>query len=451
MHVLRPFFCTLVLITIAAAETSTSQKQLLNAGRNLKKEKNYERAIDAFTSFLKSAPNHPKALADLAHTYFLVGKLEDALWTYKKLLTLSIDSPKLYTKMLYNTACTLKTMGLMREAVGVYEKVVAAQPDHHMAQIGLAKSYLATGDLERGWKKFEWRYADPSNYRQPKYDVATFAGKKIVVLAEWGLGDSIQFVRYVRLLKEAGATVIVETFAPLIQLFSLCPYINTVCTTKAQHKPECDLRIPMLSLPMIFDTTVHTIPNKLPYLYADQQLVKHWGKKMPKDTISVGLCWQAKPGIFLEQQPRTKRSVPLKQLAPFAKIEGIRFYSLQQQHGTEQLNNLPEEFVVHEFDPNFDNTNGRFMDTAAVIKNLDLIISVDTSIVHLAGALGANVWVLIPHSAEWRWMINRDDTPWYPGMRLFRQPKPGDWNSVIKIVHENLENFVKNKRYVEHA
>ncbi|MFC1845764.1 tetratricopeptide repeat protein [Candidatus Dependentiae bacterium] len=443
---MRRLCYTLIMFILTApllATTTAEIDKIVATGAQLKKARKYEKAITAFKQALTIAPQHPSALGHLAACYIMVGEIEKAFSTYRALLKIN---PK-DNKVLYNIACTLKIMGMMHEAASLYEKVIAIDPDYHMAHIGLAKAYLATGNFKRGWEEFEWRYDNPKKFRQPKRDLAEFVGKKVLVRSEWGLGDTMQFFRYTQLLKQAGATVIVETFAPLIQLFSLCDYVDLVTNINEKTKPGYDIQIPMLSLPMIFDTTEETIPINIPYLQADQNLVDYWHKqlKTSEPVIKIGLCWQAKQNIFVEKQPRTRRSILLQQFAPLAQVDNVVFYSLQQQNGIDQLDNLPEGFIVQTFDTDFDKTHGRFMDSAAVIKNLDLVISVDTSIVHLAGALGTDVWVLLPHSAEWRWMLNRSDTPWYPNMRLFRQPKPGDWLSVINNIKHALEQFAEKR------
>lgn len=441
------FIASIPALSFCPSSTTPEQKTnndfnlYVTTAQQLHLKKRYKKAIPRYAKALEISPDNAKILKSLGACYFHIGQMKNAILAYQKALLLEPSD----NRTLYNIGCVLKTMGMMHEAAKIYEQVITINPDHHMAHIGLAKAYLATGNFERGWQEFEWRYRKIDHFKQKQQDTAKFSGKKVLVQSEWGLGDTMQFFRYVKLLRDAGATVIVATFNPLVQLFSHCHYVDYVYNIKEQQKPAHDIKIPMLSLPLIFGTTMETVPAEIPYLQADTDLVKYWKEKLG-GKIKVGLCWQAKPGIFLEKQPRTKRSIELKRLAPIAEVEGVVFYSLQQQNGVEQLDDLPDGFVVKKFGPNFDKEHGRFMDTAAVIKNLDLVISVDTSVVHLAGGLGAKVWVMLPYSAEWRWMLDRQDTPWYPGMRLFRQPQPGDWSSVIERVQQELETFVNNKK-----
>lgn len=328
---------------------------------------------------------------------------EKAYQLYK---TIHEYTPK-ETAIVYNLGYICNLIGEQEEAITWYNKAIALEPDNEKAHLGRAKARLAICDFENGWPEFEYRMADYKTYiKQFTHQDLTpqkLAGKHIFLRAEWGLGDMIQFVLpYAKLLKSIGATVIVQTFDALMSLFASCPYIDQLIPVgKAPY--YCDFQIPYLSLPMIFKTDLDSIPASPPYLFANITLIELWKKKLECDqNFKVGLCWHAKP-IYLEESPYTKRSIPLQLFEPLSSIDGISFYSLQKIHGIAKLQNLPKQFVIHHFDNDFDESNGRFMDTAALIKNIDLIISADTSIVHVAGSLGAQTWVLLPYNAEWRW------------------------------------------------
>jgi tetratricopeptide (TPR) repeat protein len=348
----------------------------------------------------------------------------------------------------YNMAYVLSLLGRHQEAISYYEKTLALDPAFEQAHLGFSKALLALGDFSRGLPEFEHRMEYWENfhhyYKYPTLDLATLTGKKIILLAEWGLGDTFQFIRYAKLLKDAGATVIVQTFAPLVKLLSHCPYIDTIMP-QGTLLPKADLRIPLLSLPLVFKTTMHTIPAPIPYLYADPALTQEWHMKLaPDQTFKVGLCWHAKP-IYLENHRYTRRSIPLKTFLSLATVPNITIYSLQKAVGTEELLSSMTG-TIKNFGPLLDQDHGPFMDTAALIKNLDLVLSVDTSIVHLAGGLGTPIWVLLPYNAEWRWLHDRTDSPWYPSiMRLFRQSEPGNWNNVLTQIKTELETLVKKR------
>ncbi|MDR3550798.1 MAG: glycosyltransferase family 9 protein, partial [Candidatus Babeliales bacterium] len=273
-------------------------------------------------------------------------------------------------------------------------------------------------------------------------------GKRVLIRAEWGLGDMIQFMRYAKILKHAGATVILQAFDPLLQLFKRCDFLDGVI---GQHDsiPPVDIHIPLLSLPLICGTILETIPADIPYIFADPILIDYWHEKLKSDeNLKVGICWHSKP-IYIEDHMFTRRSIALEEFIPLA-LEHVSFYSLQKEFGTDEIQKIASSpLAVATFDDDFDVSHGRFSDTAAVIMNMDLVITADTSIVHVAGALGKQVWVLLPYAAEWRWLpshpkyAHSSSTPWYPNMRLFRQTTPGDWTAVIHEVRQALIKLVK--------
>jgi tetratricopeptide repeat protein len=365
---------------------------------------------------------------------------------YKKILQYYPN----HVDILYNLAYVLRLQGRDAEAIPYYEQILAQDPHHDQAHFGLAKALLATGDLVRGFDEFEWRFVDsPKCLQELGHHAITLAmlqGKRVLIRAEWGLGDTVQFIRYARILKQYGAYVIVQVDAPLIKLFSYCPYLDYIIPV-GQELPSFDYQVPLLSLPRLCGTTLETIPAPIPYMYSDPDLQAIWHERLAHDrNFKIGICWQAKPDIFLEHHPMTKRSVPLTLLAELATLEGVSLYSLQQQHGVGQLQELAPEITIHTFDDKFDCATGRYLDTVAVMRELDLIISVDTSVVHVAGALQCPVWVLLPYVAEWRWLHDRTDTPWYPTMTLFRQPMPGDWSSVMILIKQKVNNLLLQQK-----
>jgi len=249
----------------------------------------------------------------------------------------------------------------------------------------------------------------------------------------------MQFVRYAQLVKDCGAQVVVQTLSPLKKLFSLCPYIDAVISHK-DPIPHADFQISLMSLPHRFDTQVDTIPNETPYLYADEQLIQDRSSIFDSEHLNIGICWQADLSNDAQRPPLARRTVPLNLFAELAAIPNIRLFNLQKGD-EESVGKI--KFDLQSFGPDFDNANGRFMDTAAVIKNLDLVITVDTSIAHLAGSLGVKTWVLLPFKSDWRWMTEQTDSPWYPNMQLYRNKKTTDWNSVIKNIILDLKKELK--------
>lgn len=362
-----------------------------------------------------------------------------------------IQALELYTKivrldpsdagMQYNCGYVHARLNNNNDAIANYTQTLNLAPDYAQAKLGLSKALLACGKFEQAWPLFEHRLAQLKLVHQAfgytNLSPSSCSGKKVLLRGEWGLGDMVHFVRYAKLLHDLGAYVIVQTFEPLVPLFSLCTYIDRVISTSDPIPPN-DIQIPMLSLPMIFKTTVETIPAPIPYLTAQQELVEQWKLKLLHDSAyKIGICWHAKP-IYLEDHSTTRRSIPLKLFSPLTELP-ISLYSLQKEYGMDEINSLTS---IHAIEGDFDGSHGRFMDTAALIMNMDLIISADTSIVHVAGALGKEVWILLPYAAEWRWLPGvqgyETKTPWYPSMRLFRQKTPGDWAPVIDQVGKAL-------------
>ena len=401
-------------------------------------------AVRFFEQAIKTHPAYENTYVALGLVLIGQNKFAQAEHIFKKLLEFSPN----HREGLYQLAYSLKMQGKHREAIIYYKKIIRLEPNFSLAHFGLAKSYLASGNFEKGWNHFEWRLKSDNNYlKQFSYQnksLNDLRNKTILLRAEWGFGDFFQFIRYAKILKDKfHCKVILQTFKSLKKIFKLCDYIDTVISTN-EKVPEFDMQIPLLSLPLLFKTNYESIPNQIPYLYADPNLTDYWQKKLPQDnTFKIGLCWQAAPKSALERSSMTRRSVPLQAFSQLADIQNIRFYSLQKTDGINQLNNLPENFKVHTFGKNFDSEHGSFMDTAALIKNLDLVITVDTAVAHLAGALGAKVWVILPVVSEWRWLTKISQSPWYPNMQLFRQSKPNNFTEVINKIKNQIKKTMQ--------
>ena len=450
-----------------------------NIGKSYYMLKNNNKAIKYFHNAIKIDPNYQRAYQSLGTLYTSKNKHKEAIVYLQKAIELKKDdyiahmnlasnllSLQAYTHaekyymdlqplfpnkfdVFYNTAYSMKLQGKYQESIPYYLKAIDINPNREEPYLGLAKAYLATGNLLEGWNYFEWRFLDCKKHNEKFFyknlSPKDLAGKILYIRGEWGLGDMIHFIRYLQLAKQEGATVYLQIHKPLEKLFSLCPYIDRIIP-HGDKIPHFDIQMPVMSLPLLFKTTLETIPANIPYLYANQELVKLWREKLAHDkNFKIGICWHAKP-IFLEENYLTRRSIPLNDFAILADIPNVSFYSLQKIYGTKELENIPSHFKINTFGPDFDESHGRFMDTAAVIQNLDLVITADTSIVHLAGALGKPVWILIPYVPEWRWMQNTDKTPWYPKAKLLRQEKPIDWTHVMKKVKKLLEHVTTNKR-----
>lgn len=406
----------------------------------------FNQAINVITDGLTLEPGHINLTFELANVYNTVNRLDESLAIYQDLDRQLPNNPSI----LYNIAFTYKKFGYLDQALPYYNKVLELNPNHAEALFSRGLAYLVIGDFERGWHGYEWRYSRPSqgslrSYPEPRWDGSDLQGKTILIHAEQGLGDTFQFIRYAKLIKEKNGIVIAAVQKPLVTLMKRCKHIDQVISLD-DTPPHFDVHSPLLSLPYVLKTRLDTVPCEIPYLYADEKLVADWKQKLSADkNFKIGICWQGNDNYAtpLLRATVAQKSVHPKEFAPICNVPGVSVYSLQKTTGTDQLKDLPEGVRIITFDGDFDQSNGRFMDTAAVIKNLDLIITVDTSISHLASGLGTPTWIMLPNPADWRWMIDRNDSPWYPNItRLFKQPMPGDWQSMIKEVAVELAKHI---------
>jgi len=423
----------------------------LTVARLLCEQEQFEDSLEYFDRYVQKNPTNVSVRFEYANALNTAYEPEKALEFYMALLQ---ERPN-DAGILYNTAYTLKKLGRIQEAMPYYESALKKNPNHAEAHFSLGLAYLVTGNFAQGWPEYEWRWQRntqlaPRNFDKPVWDGSPLNGKTILLHAEQGLGDTFQFIRYAKLIKEQyNGTVIFASQRPLHTLLSrCCPYIDRVVTLDA-IPAAFDVHAPLLSLPFILKSDEQTMPRNIPYITPDASLVEEWKNKLSTDSqFKVGICWQGNSKYstpFLRSVVAAK-SIALKQFAPLSSVENVTFYSLQKENGTDQLNQLPDTFKLVTFGDDFDNGNGRFMDTAAVIKNLDLVITIDTSICHLAAAIGTPVWTFIPEPPDWRWMVERADTPWYPNMRLFRQKTSGDWDSVIADIATELGSLISQKR-----
>lgn len=404
-------------------------------------------AIAVITEGLALEPGHINMTFELGNLYNIVNRLDESLAIYEALDRQLPNNPSI----IYNIAFTHKKLGDLPKALPFYNRVLELDPNHSEALFSRGLAYLVIGEFEKGWHGYEWRYCRPSQgslrtYPQPRWDGSDLQGKTILIHAEQGLGDTFQFIRYAKLIKEKNGTVIAAVQKPLITLMKNCPYIDQVVSVD-DTPPAFDVHSPLLSLPYVMKTRIETVPNEIPYLYPDEKLIQSWKDKLAADkNFKIGICWQGNDNYATPMLRTTvaQKSVHPREFEPICQVPGISVYSLQKTTGTDQLKEIPNTMRVITFDGDFDQSHGRFMDTAAVIKNLDLIITVDTSISHLASALGTPTWIMLPNPADWRWMIDRNDSPWYPNItRLFKQPTPGDWQSMIQEVAGELKKHIE--------
>lgn len=406
-----------------------------------KDNEQFKAAIACFEEIVGQSPTDINAFFQLGYCYLAIGEKEKAINAFETVL--ACDPTSIPTK--YNLAYTYKTFGDIDKAIELYQEVIELDPNYDQAHLAIGFAYITHGDFEKGWEQ-HIRYLRQSgkNGDELRALLATddVAYKTILLTPEGGLGDTINFVRYAQSLKNMGADIVVACQKQLVPLFARCDYIDQIVLSEA-HIPPYHARATLMSLPAIFEDSDETVPQTVPYIFADPALVEHWKKQLAHDTnFKVGICWQVDVHNDQSKLPIARRGYPLESFAQLADLENVSFYSLQKCDGLEQLATLPSDFNLHVFE-NLDEQSGAFMDTAALMKNLDLIITVDTAIAHLAGALGCTVWLLHPYAtADWRWIHGRSDSYWYPTMRIFKQHEPFGYDGVIQEVKSELQKLV---------
>jgi len=388
-------------------------------------------ALAAYDRAIALQPHYPDALCNRGTVLHRLNRLREAIASYDAALT--IDPDRHGADL--NRSTALSDSGRDQEALAGFERAVGRDPNSALAHWNEALCRLRLGDFERGWPKFEWRwkYAElglqERRYTQPRWLGDTeIAGRTILVYGEQGLGDALQFCRYTELLAARGAKVIVQAPAALCPLLRSLPGAQAVLSDD-DPLPPFDCHAPMLGLPLAFGTTLASIPAHTPYLSADPIRVDEWGRRLqPTSLRRIGLAWSGNPKHTNDHN----RSVPLSE---FSALTGhdADFIALQRDVREADRVELGRQRIRF-----FGADLCDFSEAAALAMNLDLVISVDTSAAHLAGALGLPVWVLLPFAPDWRWLRDRDDSPWYPGARLFRQSEPGDWEAVFSRVQQEL-------------
>ena len=438
-----------------------------NAYRDLSQP---EAAIEALQTAVAQKPDFPQAYNNLGLAHYDAGRFEDALACYDKALTSKPD----YTDAYLNMGNALRELGrpdaaavsfqkaivldhdlfeahnnlgnvLMEQdqleaAAASYATAIGLKPDNPGAHKNLGIISLLQGDFETGWPEYSWRRLEDDpvfkvrNYKPPFWDGEDLTGKTIFVYPEQGLGDIIQFVRYLPMLRQRGGRVAFDIPLPMARLMWDLDGID-VSLKDGDTLPPFDYHIPLLELPKLLGTTLDTIPAAKAYLHADKNLVEAWGERLgPKEEFRIGLVWGGSPDHLKDRN----RSIEPELFRPLVETPGVSALSLMVGRDGEAGRVFGDG--VTDLAPDL----GDFADTAAAITNMDLVISVDTAVAHLAGALGTMVWTLLPFNSDWRWMLGRDDSPWYPSMRLFRQEKRKDWEGVIERVAAELADLAKD-------
>jgi tetratricopeptide (TPR) repeat protein len=409
-----------------------------NLGTALSKQGRFEEAEAHCREALRLRPDYFPAASNLGILCRDQGKLEEAAAWLGRALHARPDCFPAW----HNLGNALTEQGKLEEALACLTRAVRLKPDNAEAHRDRGMILLLQGDWEQGWPEYEWRHrcreSLPPPPGLPVWDGSPLAGRTILLLDEQGLGDNIQFARYVPLVKAQGGTVVLVCQPALARLFAGCPGVDRVVARGSDGPGPADVYVPLLNLSGIYRTTATTVPGGVPHFSIDPGLVETWRQELGDlPGFKVGISWQGNPRYGRDRG----RSLPLAHFAPVAEVPGARLFSLQKNVGSEQLPSFAERFGVVDLGPRLADP----VDTAAVMRNLDLVITSDTMVAHLAGALGVPVWVALGRVADWRWLLDREDSPWYPTMRLFRQKAGGDWADVFARAAAELRGLVAER------
>jgi tetratricopeptide (TPR) repeat protein len=400
-----------------------------NLGNVLTELKEFAEAADTCRRALELKPVFAEACNNLGNALRGQGKLDDSVSAFRQAITIKPDCFAAHL----NLAKAFYDQCKLDDAISAFQNAIALKPDDSEAHWNLAVVLLLGGNFSQGWAEYEWRWkwkqfkSFGRRFSQPQWNGEELHGKTILLYAEQGWGDAIHFVRYASMVEARGATVVMECQPELHRLLEKFPGISQVLAF-GQPLPPFDFQCPLMSLPLVFGTRLDSIPHSVPYLNADSKSAQVWATRMfdAEPCMKVGLAWAGRSTHMNDEN----RSLTLGQLFPLTAARRVRFHSLQKGPAGAQIANQPQAFEVTDFsDKLFD-----FAETAALIANLDLIITVDTAVAHLAGAMGKPVWLMLPFIPDWRWLLDREDSPWYPTMRLFRQKEIGQWDEVISRV-----------------
>jgi tetratricopeptide (TPR) repeat protein len=456
--------------------------QALNAlGNVLLDRRQFDEAIACYHQALALKPDFAKAHNNLGNAYLGLGRLDDAIACYNKALRLdqrfaqasynlanalrqqgkvedainayrqAIDLNPGYLGTHNNLANLLKEQGRFEEALACYDRALICDPTYGETHLNRGMLLLLLGKWDEGWAEYEWRWHTKEFAwyapQRPRWDGSDLGGRTVLVNAEQGNGDTLMFARFAPLIKSRGGRVLVRCQPALVALLETCNGIDCVLPNGAAL-PAFDYEVPLLSLPGLFRTTPASVPADVPYLFATAKATEHWRQVLAQfndgaqPRCKIGIAWQGRATYLYDRE----RSLPLAHFGRLAQVAGVQLISLQKGSGTEQLAALANKFSVIDLESRLGDDNDSFMNIAAIIKNLDLVICCDTAIAHLAGALGVPVWVVLPYVPDWRWLLRRQDTPWYRTMRLFRQTHLGDWQGVFeRMAHELDKHFRPNE------
>lgn len=413
----------------------------------LRLEGDLDAAATAYRRTLELKPGQWKAHCDLGDVLAKKGDWDQARLHFDQARQLSAgiqEARKPLAGTLHNAAFVLNMMGRRREALEASDWCMALDDTIAEAHLNRGLTLLYFERFAEGWREYEWRGRCDS-YRsfdvpRPKWDGSNLNGRRILLCWEQGFGDNIQCIRYAAMVAAKGGRVVLECQPALVRLFRTAAGVEQIVPSGGEIS-NVDVYAPLMSLPGLFDTTLENLPRQTPYLHADSADVQAWSQRLgARDRFRVGLVWSCHPQGLTHQS----KSISLASLQPLLRIPGIAFYGLQVgEHAAGALKEFGE--AVHDLAPHIND----FADTAAALTQMDMLISVDTAAAHLGGAMAVKTWTLLPYAADWRWLPDRQDSPWYPTMRLFRQDRPGEWTAAIARMEADLrEEVARHQRRI---
>ncbi len=430
---------------LAEAEASYRQSLALearqarahnNLGCVLQMQGRLDQAVESFRRALELDPGLAQAQQNLASIVIDRGAMEKAAASYRREAAANPADAEACNYL--GNAC--RELGLHSEAIESFDEAIRRNPAYAEAHYNRSQELLLCGDWREGWKEHEWRWKakglgmPPREFAQPEWDGSALGTGTLLLYAEQGLGDTIQFMRYVPLAAARCASLVVECQPQLAGLLrSAAGSARTV--PRGEPLPSFDAHLSLMSLPRVFDTTPDSVPWNGPYLRSDPRRAEHWKRELvPGARRHVGISWAGRPQYWDDR----KRSIALALLAPLARLEHVALYSLQWGEGRSQLESLPPGMRVVDFGDRIRD----FDEMAALAGCLDLVVSVDSSATHLAGALGIPAWLLLAYAPDWRWLLERESSPWYPSVRIFRQAADRRWEGVVQRVATELAALV---------
>lgn len=393
-------------------------------------------AIEAFKKCISLNPKNASAYNNMGNSLRKVGRYEEAITSLNKAILIESKNALIYS----NAGNVLRDLGNLDEAIESYNKALLLNPNYIEAYYNLSFPYNLKGDLKKGLELYEWRLKKDGFPTRIPRDRLVWDGKeslldkKFFVYEEQGLGDVIQFCRYLPLLKQKGAEVIFKVKPKMHALLKTLDK-NICLVGDDPDENSIDFEAPIMSLPYLFNTNLDSIPSMKSYLSSDHNRTISWKKRLDKDSFKVGICWQGS-----KAKVDFGRSFPLTLFREISNLPNVELINLHKGEGEKQIEEVDFDLTVLGND--FDNGEDAFIDTAAVISNCDLIITSDTAIAHLAGALGWPTWVVLKKVPDWRWMLDRNDSPWYPSMKLYRQKERDNWEEVFETIKKDLQSLI---------